>query len=173
MIVVGIDPGAQPVACVYFGDPAGPFEFFDGDQLATAAGAKGKAFPHSALIRTALAPYRPDLVVLEHVQPMPAKPGTDGARAWGISSTARFIGAFRYVQGVVEGLGYRLELVRPQTWQPLVGMRQRGPEASRLRALELFPAAAPFLSRKKDHNRAAALLLAYFGHIHILSEASP
>jgi crossover junction endodeoxyribonuclease RuvC len=36
-------------------------------------------------------------------------------------------------------------------------------EESRLKALTMFPQAAEYLARKKDHGRAEALLLAYYG----------
>lgn len=50
--------------------------------------------------------------------------------------------------------------VRPAIWKRALGLG-KDKEASRLRAMQLFPGAD--LRRKKDHGRAEALLLAYWG----------
>ena len=55
-------------------------------------------------------------------------------------------------------------LVTPTKWKPAVGIHTGADkEASRQRALQLFPDQAVNLARKKDHARADAMLLAYFG----------
>jgi crossover junction endodeoxyribonuclease RuvC len=54
--------------------------------------------------------------------------------------------------------GYPVEEVAPAVWKARMGLVGKDKEASRRKALGLFPRAA--LSRKQDHNRAEALLLA-------------
>lgn len=53
--------------------------------------------------------------------------------------------------------------VKPQQWQQSVGLSNvkaaERKEAHRMRALELFPELREQLKRKKDHNRADALLI--------------
>ena len=57
-----------------------------------------------------------------------------------------------------------LTIVAPTRWKPAVGiLRGSDKEASRLRALQLFPEQAASLALKKHHGRADAMLLAYFG----------
>lgn len=63
----------------------------------------------------------------------------------------------------------RIELVASQTWKTQLGLRapkgttdDARKELSRQRARLLFPAAADRLERKKDHNRAEAILLAHW-----------
>jgi hypothetical protein len=51
--------------------------------------------------------------------------------------------------------------VRPGVWKKAFSLG-KDKEASRLRAMQLYPAAD--LRRKKDHGRAEALLLAWWGH---------
>lgn len=56
------------------------------------------------------------------------------------------------------------EIVNPQTWKrAMMPGEARDKEAARLRAIQLFPSVAEDLKRKKDHNRAEALLLAEWG----------
>lgn len=69
-----------------------------------------------------------------------------------------------YGMGIWVGILATLELpyttVRPGVWKRSLALG-RDKEASRLRAIQLFPGAE--LRRKKDHGRAEALLLAHFG----------
>jgi crossover junction endodeoxyribonuclease RuvC len=62
--------------------------------------------------------------------------------------------------------GIPLWRVRPTQWQRAVGLGNvksgERKEASRLRAREMYPEMAKELSRKKDHNRAEALLIATY-----------
>lgn len=69
--------------------------------------------------------------------------------------------------GVVGALDLSLVRLRPQVWKKAVGIgtvkgtAAQRKEASRLRAIEVFPALlVDGLHRKMDHNRAEALLLA-------------
>jgi crossover junction endodeoxyribonuclease RuvC len=60
--------------------------------------------------------------------------------------------------------GIPYTVVAPAKWKPAVGIQTGADkEQSRLRALQLFPDQAANLTRKKDHARADAMLLAYFG----------
>lgn len=62
--------------------------------------------------------------------------------------------------GILASLQMPYTAVRPQVWKRTLHL-SRDKEASRLRAQQLFPGAE--LRRKKDHGRAEALLLAYYG----------
>ena len=82
----------------------------------------------------------------------------------GSVSGFRFGEGYGIWQGILAALGIPYTKVRPQEWKKAM-MQGRGKEkdASRLRALELFPHLADELKRKKDHNRADALLIAEWG----------
>jgi hypothetical protein len=55
-------------------------------------------------------------------------------------------------------------VVTPARWKQAVGVPTcADKEAGRQRALQLFPEQANGLARKKDHARADAMLLAYYG----------
>jgi hypothetical protein len=55
-------------------------------------------------------------------------------------------------------------VIAPAKWKPAVGvLKGANKESSRQRALQLFPNQAVNTARRKDHARADALLIAYYG----------
>jgi len=62
--------------------------------------------------------------------------------------------------GILAALQLPYTPVRPVVWKKAVGLG-KDKEQARLRAQQLFPAAD--LRRKRDHGRAEALLLAWYG----------
>lgn len=86
------------------------------------------------------------------------------------------VGSFTFgrAKGIVEGICWtrQLELtyVSPQKWKSALGLTNKGQklskselkELSRLDAITLFPTLKDELKRKKDHNRAEALLLLHY-----------
>ena len=91
--------------------------------------------------------------VVEHVHAMPGQ---------GVSGMFRFGTAFGQILGVLQALEIPYELVQPAKWKRemrLPGGKGKG-ETALLRAIELMPSMAGELKRKKDHNRAEALLIA-------------
>jgi hypothetical protein len=81
----------------------------------------------------------------------------------GVVSTFNFGMAFGYVRMGIAMIGVPSTLVSPVKWKLELGLNNDG-EKSRHRALELFPKFSPYFSRKMDHNRAEAALLAYYGY---------
>jgi crossover junction endodeoxyribonuclease RuvC len=92
---------------------------------------------------------KPDQAVIELVGSMPKQ---------GISSTFRFGVAIGLVRGVVATLQVPLHQVTPTKWKRAFSLGSDG-EESRALASRLYPGLNG-LSRKKDHNRAEAILLA-------------
>jgi crossover junction endodeoxyribonuclease RuvC len=84
----------------------------------------------------------------------------------GIVSTWRFAYSAGSLYGVLAALQVPISFVAPKEWQRF---HRIGPEpgAAIQRALQLYPAAAPMLARKRDHNRADALLIGCYG-VHAL-----
>lgn len=62
------------------------------------------------------------------------------------------------LEGVLAAFGFRVELVTPAKWKRAMGL-DADKEKSRALAQQLFPLNAGDLLRKKDHNRAEALLI--------------
>lgn len=99
------------------------------------------------------------LVVIEKCQAMPGKiKGSDKAQ----SSAGTFsLGlSAGIIEGVVAARGLPHQLVHPATWKAHFKL-PTGKDAARSRTIRLYPSAP--ISRKKDHNRAEAILLARYG----------
>jgi len=82
----------------------------------------------------------------------------------GVASSFKFGYGLGLWIGILAAEGIPYELVTPQRWKgALLDGTTKDKGASRLKALQLFPALADQLGRQKDHGRAEALLLAEFG----------
>lgn len=78
----------------------------------------------------------------------------------GVTSAYTFGHSCGVVEGVIGALGIAYTLVPPQRWMKQMRVPKEG---SIERCLQLLPACHELLSRKKDHGRADALLLALYG----------
>lgn len=78
-------------------------------------------------------------------------------------------GAFKFGKGYGIWLGIlgtmriKLNFVRPQVWKKEFGLLKKEKDAARLKAIKLFPQIKDQLTRKKDVDRADALLIAEYG----------
>lgn len=92
---------------------------------------------------------------LEHVHAMPKQ---------GVHSMFQMGMGLGVWMGIVAALGLPMEQVTPQAWKKsMMGVgigNDKG--ASIVQAVRLFPKASNLLSRKKDHGRAEALLIAEY-----------
>jgi len=93
-------------------------------------------------------------VFIEKAQAMPRQ---------GVVSTGRYMMSFGQIRGICVGLGIPYTLVTPQQWKKvwLQGYsKEKG--SSVVRVKQLYPELE--LPRKKDHNKADALLIALWGY---------
>ena len=80
----------------------------------------------------------------------------------GVVSTGRYMKSFGELIGLCVGLHLPYTLVHPTSWKrALLKDMPKDKGASIQRALQLFPSLS--LPRKKDHGKAEALLIAYYG----------
>jgi crossover junction endodeoxyribonuclease RuvC len=91
-------------------------------------------------------------IVIEKVGAMPGQ---------GVTSMFNFGRSAGIIEGVVAALRMPHTYVTPAAWTKAVG-RAAGKDASRMRAMELFPAKADLFKRAKDDGRADAALIAYW-----------
>ena len=77
----------------------------------------------------------------------------------GVASSCKIGEGFGIWKGVLAGLGVSFEVVRAASWKKAMGLSS-DKETSRLKAIQMFPDIR--LERKKDHNRAEALLIAEY-----------
>ena len=87
----------------------------------------------------------------------------------GIASTARYMTGYGQILGILAGLYIPKTLVHPRTWKTKM-MKDMPKEkgASILRCQQLYPEfAKEFLTLKKHHGRADAILIAAYGVLEI------
>lgn len=98
------------------------------------------------------------IVVFEDVRPRP-----NPTRGTSIVTEGSLMRSRGIVEGVLDCLRLDGKVVQPQTWKRFYGLLGKQKDESRLTALALYPCASSHLARKKDHNRAEALLIAHWG----------
>ena len=92
-------------------------------------------------------------VVIEHVSAMPGQ---------GVTSMFNFGQSFGILKGICTAMQLPMYFVRPTKWKKYFNLLNSENDASRTRAIEIFPYFSSQLSRKKDSNKADAILIASF-----------
>jgi crossover junction endodeoxyribonuclease RuvC len=111
------------------------------------------------------------MVTIEKVQPMPSfsrdKDGQpEERRTMGVTSAFNFGRDFGMWIGILAALNVPYMLAHPATWKRrILSDMEKGKDASRVKAMQLYPHVSIDLARKKDHGRADALLLARYGQL--------
>ena len=94
-------------------------------------------------------------VVIEHVSAMPGQ---------GVTSMFNFGQSFGILKGICTAMQLPMYFVRPAKWKKYFNLLNSEKDASRTRAIEIFPYFSSRLSKKKDSNKADAILIASFYH---------
>jgi crossover junction endodeoxyribonuclease RuvC len=84
----------------------------------------------------------------------------------GVTSVFSFGRSFGMIEGILAAFKMPVTFVPPATWVKAIG-RGQGKDASRARAMELFPSDQDQFKRVKDDGRADAALIAYWGSRHV------
>ena len=92
-------------------------------------------------------------VVVEHVNAMPGQ---------GVTSMFNFGQSFGVIKGVCSALSLPIYFIRPTKWKKHFNLINVNKDASRTKAIEIYPEISNKLSRKKDSNRADAILIARY-----------
>ena len=92
-------------------------------------------------------------VVIEHVTAMPGQ---------GVTSMFNFGQSFGILKGICSAMQLSVYFVRPAKWKKYFNLINSEKDASRTRAIEIFPYYSSYLSRKKDSNKADAILIASY-----------
>ena len=92
-------------------------------------------------------------VVIEHVSAMPGQ---------GVTSMFNFGQSFGILKGICSAMQLPMYFVRPAKWKKYFNLLNSEKDASRTRAIEIFPYFSTQLSKKKDSNKADAILIASF-----------
>tara|TARA_B100000524_G_scaffold284131_1_gene159729 strand:- start:49 stop:543 length:495 start_codon:yes stop_codon:yes gene_type:complete len=155
MLIIGIDPGISGSIC-FFQDG----KINDVVEMPTMIeGKKNKKQVNGSQIfneisyRTKKIDKKDIKVVIEQVSAMPGQ---------GVTSMFNFGQSFGILKGICSAMQLPMYFVRPAKWKKYFNLINSEKDASRARAIEIFPYFSSQLSRKKDSNKADAILIASF-----------
>ena len=80
----------------------------------------------------------------------------------GVTSMFNFGQSFGILKGICSAMQLPIYFVRPAKWKKYFNLINSEKDASRTRAIEIFPYFSSQLSKKKDANKADAILIASF-----------
>jgi crossover junction endodeoxyribonuclease RuvC len=153
MRILGIDPGIHGgLAIVDIIDGAAPEIITIIDIPIIGVGAKERV--DGLAIRTWIQTHQPDHAVIERAQAMPKQGASSGFKY------GRAVGA---IETAIACCEIPMTIIESTAWKKFHGLRGGEKEASRQRALMLFPSAHALFARKKDHGKAEAALIALTG----------
>ena len=155
MLIIGIDPGISGSIC-FFEDG----KILDVIEMPTMAEGKknkrqvnGSQIYNEILKKTIKIKNQEIRVVIEQVSAMPGQ---------GVTSMFNFGQSFGILKGICSAMQLPMYFVRPAKWKKYFNLINSEKDASRTRAIEIFPYFSGQLSRKKDSNKADAILIASF-----------
>ena len=155
MLIIGIDPGISGSIC-FFKDG----KILDAIEMPTMTdGKKNKRQVNGSQIYNEIKKKidvvsEEDIrVVIEHVTAMPGQ---------GVTSMFNFGQSFGILKGICSAMRLPMYFVRPAKWKKYFSLINSEKDASRTRAIEIFPYFSSQLSKKKDTNKADAILIASF-----------
>ena len=155
MLIIGIDPGISGSIC-FFQDGI----IKDVVEMPTMIeGKKNKRQVNGSQIFNEISEKIKNIdkrhikVVIEHVTAMPGQ---------GVTSMFNFGQSFGILKGICSAMQISVYFVRPAKWKKYFNLINSEKDASRTRAIEIFPYYSSHLSKKKDSNKADAILIASF-----------
>jgi len=155
MLIIGIDPGISGSIC-FLQDG----KIVDVIEMPTMTeGKKNKKQVNGSQIVNEISEKIKELdkreikVVIEQVSAMPGQ---------GVTSMFNFGQSFGILKGICSSMQLPMYFVRPAKWKKYFNLINSEKDASRTRAIEIFPYFSNQLSRKKDSNKADAILIASF-----------
>ena len=153
MRIIGIDPGLSGAIAIL--DDNKIKELFDMPVMPD--GKKNKRQLNSALlvklIRDNIKNLEDTVMVVEQVNAMPGQ---------GVTSMFNFGQTFGAIKGICAALGLPIFLVRPAKWKKHFELINSSKDASRTKAIEMYPSISEQLSKKKDVNKSDAILIARY-----------
>ncbi len=155
MLIIGIDPGISGSIC-FFEDG----KILDVVEMPTMSeGKKNKRQVNGSQIYNEISERinkisKHDVrVIIEQVSAMPGQ---------GVTSMFNFGQSFGILKGICSAMRLPVYFVRPAKWKKYFSLINSEKDASRARAIEMFPYFSSQLSKKKDSNKADAILIASF-----------
>ena len=160
MFIISIDPGISGAICFF--ENGKILEVLEMPNMAE--GKKNKKQVNGAQIYNEISTRIKHLnkesvkVVIEHVSAMPGQ---------GVTSMFNFGQSFGILKGICSAMQLSMYFVRPAKWKKYFNLINSEKDSSRTKAIEVFPYFSAYLSKKKDSNKADAILIAsYFNDTH-------
>ena len=155
MLIISIDPGITGSICFFKNN-----KIIEVIEMPTMTeGKKNKKQVNGAQIFNEISNRIRDIesenirVVIEQVSAMPGQ---------GVTSMFNFGQSFGILKGICSAMQLPMYFVRPAKWKKYFGLINSEKGASRTKAIEMFPYFSSNLSKKKDINKADAILIASF-----------
>tara|TARA_B100000945_G_scaffold304484_1_gene290023 strand:- start:871 stop:1365 length:495 start_codon:yes stop_codon:yes gene_type:complete len=155
MLIIGIDPGISGAIC-----------FFENGEIkdvidmpSMAEGKKNKRQINGSQLynelqeRTKHLQKKDIAVVVERVSAMPGQ---------GVTSMFNFGQSYGVIKGICSAMQLPIYFVSPSKWKKYFNLIKTNKDASRAKAIEIFPYISSKLQKKKDTNKAEAILIASF-----------
>ncbi len=155
MLIIGIDPGISGSICFF--ENGKVIDLIEMPSMAD--GKKNKKQVNGSQIYNEISSRikkinKGDIkVVIEQVSAMPGQ---------GVTSMFNFGQSFGVLKGICSAMQLSVHFVRPTKWKKYFNLINSEKDASRTKAIEIFPYISSQLSRKKDANKADAILLASY-----------
>ena len=155
MLIISIDPGISGSIC-FFEDG----KILDVLEMPTMSEGKknkkqvnGSQIYNEILSRTNQVNKKDVRVIIEHVSAMPGQ---------GVTSMFNFGQSFGILKGICAAMQLPMYFVRPAKWKKYFNLINSEKDASRTKAIEIFPYFSSNLAKKKDSNKADAILIASY-----------
>ena len=155
MLIIGIDPGIKGAICILKDGKI--LDVFDMPIMPV--GKKNKSQVNGSQIyneiqKAIIHEDKKDIkVVIEQVSAMPGQ---------GVTSMFNFGQSFGVIKGICSALSLPIYFVRPTKWKKHFNLIKTNKDASRTKVIEVYPEISSKLSRKKDSNKADAILIARY-----------
>jgi len=155
MLIIGIDPGISGAICFF--EDGKVKEIIDMPTMAEGKKNKkqvnGPQIYNEIYSRTSKLQKKEIIIVIEQVSAMPGQ---------GVTSMFNFGQSFGVLKGICSAMQLSMYFVRPAKWKKYFSLIKTEKDASRTKVIEIFPYISSQLSRKKDSNKADAILIASF-----------
>jgi crossover junction endodeoxyribonuclease RuvC len=153
MIIFGIDPGVSGAISIL--EDKKILEVFEIPTMID--GKKNKRQINGSQVVNLMKKYlngtKEVIVVVEHVNAMPGQ---------GVTSMFNFGQSFGIIKGICAALNLPIYFVRPAKWKKHFDLLKTNKDASRTKAIQIYPEISEKISKKKDSNKADAILIARY-----------
>ena len=155
MLIIGIDPGISGSICFFKNG-----KILDVVDMPTMIdGKKNKRQVNGSQVYNEISNHIKNIdkkdikVIIEQVSAMPGQ---------GVTSMFNFGQSFGILKGICSAMQLSMYFIRPAKWKKYFNLINSHKDASRSKAIEIFPYFSSNLSKKKDINKADAILIASY-----------